>query len=145
MLRDMSLGASSPTVTKVSPRSVARTERAGSIRRQFSLLLLLFCATLVAQCQTLDVNLTVTQADGRPVMRLTNSRDMPIDAFLITIDLFGPQQPLHHEPHDVHVDYGRDQPIPAFGTRDLFLPHLIGGTLPEPSLRAVIFSATTTT
>ncbi len=103
----------------------------------FALLILIGCATLSAQGQ--DVSISV-KTDDHPAINVSNNHNLPVEAFLITVDTATTSKPLTRIYYDVFSNYKNDHAIPPGASQQVPLPHIVGQDLPIPTLRAVVFS-----
>jgi hypothetical protein len=104
--------------------------------------LVFVCATALAQGSI--VRMSVATVNGRPVISVFNGHRLPIEAFLVTVDISGKGGHLTRIYYDVHVSYKHALPVVGGTSRQVPLPHIVGATQPVPTLRAVIFSDGTT-
>jgi hypothetical protein len=108
-------------------------------------LLLLGCATVLAQDQ--KVSLSVVTTDKGPMINISNMDSLPVEAFLVTADDNEGRTRLTRIYYDVHFSYQQSQrmreifpQIPPGTSKQVPLPHLVGKELPVSILRAVVFS-----
>jgi|GEM_PF-5753250 len=104
--------------------------------------LLLGCSILVAQDER--VSLSATIVNDRPTIDISNRNNLPIEAFLVTVDVNGGATRLTRIYYDVHTYYRHDHPIAPGDSKQVPLPHTVGEKLPASVLRAVVFSDGTT-
>lgn len=107
-------------------------------------LLLLGCTTGLAQDQ--KVSLSVVTTDKGPMINISNMDSLPVEAFLVTVDVNEDRTRLTRIYYDVHSSYWQSQraretvPILPGTSKQVPLPHLVGKELPVSILRAVVFS-----
>lgn len=102
-----------------------------------ALLFISLLASTAAFSQVTDVTLTLADADGKHVLRVTNHHNVSVEALFITGYLLGPKQPLQRIYYDSHFINRRDVSIAAEGTQDIPFGYVAGT---DASLRAVVFS-----
>jgi hypothetical protein len=106
-----------------------------------AVLLIPLLASATALSQVTNVTLAMADADGKHVLRVTNHRNVSVEALFITGYLLGPKQPLQRIFYDSHFINRRDVPIAAGGTQDIPFGYMAGT---DATLRAVVFSDGTT-
>lgn len=106
------------------------------------LLLLLGCTEVFAQEPA--GSLSITGPTDRPMINISNTHSLQVEAFLVTVDVARAEKRLTRIYFDAHSYYRHDRPILPGDSRQLPLPHIVGQELPVPVLRAVVLSDGTT-
>jgi hypothetical protein len=107
--------------------------------RAILLSLVLFLPGVITFAQPQDVSTSVVTVDGHSMITISNSHRVPIEAFLLTVDIDGANHVTNIH-YDIHSNYKHDVAILPGASHQVPLPHLVGKDLPVPTLRAVVFS-----
>jgi len=112
----------------------------------------LLAATALAQEQ--PVSISVTTANGHPMVSVKNTHTLPLEAFLIEVNAATTNQRITRMFYDVHANYKHDTPISPGASTELPLPvstvtptasaTSAVSSVPIPVLCAVVFSDGTT-
>ena len=112
----------------------------------------LLAATALAQEQL--VSISVTTANGHPMVSVKNTHALPLEAFLIEVNEATTNQRITRMFYDVHANYKHDTPISPGASTELPLPvstvtpagnaTSAVSSVPVPVLCAVVFSDGTT-
>jgi hypothetical protein len=105
--------------------------------------LMVVCSLLgwtAAFAQEPVTSISVLTTDRQPVISVSNANSLPIEAFLITVDMEGTKRDLTRIYYDVHTNFRHDVAIAPGASTQVALPHIVERPLPVPELRAVVFS-----
>lgn len=114
------------------------------MKRACVLLTFLLCCCTTALAQGPIVSMSVSTDNDHQIISVFNSHNLPIEAFVVSVDDSGKGDHLNRIYFDTHAAYRNDKPIVSGTSNQRPLPHLVGAPLPVTALRAVIFADGTT-
>lgn len=106
-------------------------------------LMILSVLLWVLEVPAQGVSYSAMTVPGDPAMQITNLRDVPIEAYVVSVDMDGTGRLINRIYYDIYIDYsqGLGPTIPGNGSKRVDIPHDTGSNaLPPSTAQAVLFT-----
>ncbi len=99
-----------------------------------------FLVSVISPAQSTPLTITVDNPGKEKIITVTNQDVRTVTAFTITVSLSQTSAAETRIVYDIYSNYKHDNPIPPGASKLIPLPHVVGSPLPQPELRAAVFS-----